>query len=353
MPFGGMYGFLGDYAVLWLMLFSLVVHTWCFFRFFPRTRPRLRLIAGNVLVFLCLVGAVAMGAETYLRFLCVRTDSFGVSLPARKWFALHVQLNSWKCRDPEWSEAKPPGVTRIAFVGDSFTYGWGIERTEDRFPDLLAARLQKMAPGRFEVMNVAFPGWGTGDQLTPTADILARFGVDEVILGYVFNDLEKLLPREPGFNPTRPPETKWFNPDSSALVDWMFRTLVLPRVPTVRSYHDWLADGYADERTWSQHGGQLLALRDLCRERGARFRVALLPYLRVGGERFDRDALHRRMREFLAENGVEVADLLDVVRGQDPRTLVVNSLDAHPNEAAHRAFAEAIWTKFFSPREGP
>lgn len=349
MPFGGMYGYLGDYAVLWLMLISLIVHTWCFFRFFPKAKqPRLRLVLGNVLICSCMLGVVAMSAESYLRFICVRTDSFGVSLPARKWFALHAHLNSFRCRDDEWKFEKPAGVRRIAFVGDSFTYGWGVENVADRFADQIGARLNKEKGARFEVMNVAIPGWGTGDQLVPIKDVIDRYHADEIVLCYVFNDIEKLLPREQGFNPTRPPESSWFNPDSSALVDWMFRTIVVPRVPTVMNYHDWIADGYATPQFWSLHQQQLIAIRDACTERGVTFRVALLPFIRVGGTKFDRDQLHEQMRQFLESKGVAVVDLRGSIAGQDPRTLVVNGMDAHPNVKAHRLFADAMWAAWSS-----
>ena len=90
-----------------------------------------------------MLGVIAMAAETYLRFVAVYTDSFGVSLPARRWFALYTNLNSLGCRDKEWSVARSSGVRRIAFVGDSFTYGWGIERVEDRFVDLIQAEFDR------------------------------------------------------------------------------------------------------------------------------------------------------------------------------------------------------------------
>ena len=74
---------------------------------------------GNALVFCCMTGMVALAAESYLRFIAVETDPFGLSLPARRWFVLHTKLNSLGFRDNEWSPDKPPGVRRIAFIGHS------------------------------------------------------------------------------------------------------------------------------------------------------------------------------------------------------------------------------------------
>lgn len=358
----GVFGYLTDY-LLWCVLFvSVVLHTWCFFRFFPRQRlVKSGLVIGNGLIFMCMLGFAALVGETYFRFVCVETDSFGVSLPAQRWFALHVRLNSLGCRDGEWSAASgdSAGATtrRIAFVGDSFTYGWGIERVEDRFPDLIEARLHTVQTGRtgnekvaqrVEVMNVAKPGWGTGDQLQPVTDVIDVYGVDEVVLCYVPNDIEKLLPRSDDFDPIRPPEPKLINPSTSCLFDYLYHHIVVPRLATVRHYHDWLAGGFADPDIWRAHQEQLFAIATLCRDRGVAFRVALLPYIQTGGSVFDSASLHATLRAFFERNGVPVVDLLPLIASHDPADLMVNAHDAHPNEKANQIFAEAIWEAFYA-----
>lgn len=347
---GGLFGYPADY-LLWCLLYaSLVVHTWCFFRFFPRKKLRkVGLVLGNVFVFGCLLGFVSLVAETHLRFVSIETDAFGMSLPARRWFALNTRLNSLGCRDKEWTVEKPPGVWRIAFVGDSFTYGWGIEHVEDRFPDRVQARFDRQSTRSVEVMNVAKPGWDTGAQIEPIQDMIDVYGVDEVVLGYVPNDIEKLLTRSPEFDPIRPPEPVWFNMQSSCLLDHLYRRVVLPRVATVAGYHDWLADGFADPEVWQQHQQQLGAIIRSCRERGVTLRIALLPFIRTSGEKFQPEKLHGTLRAFFETNGLSVVDLLGTLTGEDPSALVVNPQDAHPNERAHERYAAAIWKAFYAP----
>ncbi len=350
----GMYGYLGDYLLFWALFLSLLANTWCFFRLLPPPkRPRLRLVAGNILVFTCLLGFVSLAIESQLRFVSVYTDAFGMSLPAKRWFALNTQLNSLGCRDREWTVEKPAGTRRIAFVGDSYTYGWGVERVEDRFPDLIQARFDSASPGRVEVMNVAKPGWDTSAELTPIADMIARYGVDEIVLCYVPNDIEKLLPRTPDFDPIRPPEPVLMNIYSSCLVDYVYRTVWLPLTPTVHGYHDWLAEGYADTEIWRRHQEQLASMIRMCKEArrpdgsNVTFRVALLPFIATGGEKFQAKALHATLRNFFEANDVDVVDLLPVLSGHSVKDLIVNSQDAHPNEFAHRLFADSVWKKFF------
>ncbi len=345
----GAFGYLADYLLWWAVFASLVVHTWCFFRFFPRVRyRRTGLVAGNLLVLFCFAGAAALVGESYFRFIAVETDSFGVSLPARRWFAIHTKMNSMGCRDKKWSPEKPAGVRRIAFVGDSFTYGWGVENVGERFSDRVQSRFEERAPGKVEILNVAKPGWGTGEQIQPIADMISLYGVDEVVLCYVPNDIEELLPRSESFNPTRPPDSWFWNLDGSCLLDFIYRRIYRPRVPSVRGYHDWLAAGFADPSTWSRHTQQLRDIVSVCARSGVTLRVAVLPFLRTSGDRFRASEIQARVSGFFAGESIPTVDLLPTIEGRDITHLVVNSGDAHPNAECHELFAEAIWRAFYA-----
>lgn len=347
----GAFGYLLDYVLWWILFLSLVVHTWCFFRFFPKDKkPRSGLMVGNALVFLSLLGAMALIGESYYRFMAVSTDSFGMSLPARRWFALHTRLNALGFRDAEWTIEKPAGVRRIAFVGDSFAYGWGVQNPEDRFTDRIQSKFNMIdgSKSRVQVMNAAKPGWGTPEQIEPIERLIRDFGVDEVVLCYVPNDIERLLPRSEEFNPIKPPEPAFFDLDRSPLLDQLYRRIVVPRRPTVRHYHDWLAEGFADEEIWREHQRLLGTIIQNCQDHGATLRVVLLPFIRTSGEKFNTRALHSNLAKFFQANHVPVIDLAPILADHSPDGLIVNRLDAHPNALAHQLFAEAIWQAFYA-----
>jgi len=345
----GVFGYIGDYVLWWVLFVSLVVNAWCFFRFFPRAKHRKSgLVLGNVLIFLCMLGVAGLIGESYYRFLCVETDSFGFSLPAQRWFALHTRLNSARCRDREWSAGDRQDVRRVAFVGDSFTYGWGIERVEDRFSDRIQALFDRQASGTVEVMNVAKPGWSTGQEIQPIHDIIGGYGVDEIVLCYVANDIEELLPRTGEFDPIVPPQPDWFNPDSSCLLYHLHLRIVVPRVDTVAGYHDWLADGFADPSVWRAHQDELRQIITMCRQNGVTLRVALLPFIRSRGDAFRSEEIHARVRAFFTGEGIDVVDLLPTLGAIEAADLVVNGADAHPNELANQLMSDAIWKAFYA-----
>ena len=345
----GAYGYLFDYFLWAILTASVVVHTWCLFRIWPPARrPRLRLVVGNAAIALSLLAGVAFAAETYLRFVSTATDVLGATLTCKRWKLAYATLNSLYCRDREWAEHKPPGTYRIAFVGDSFTYGWGIDDPRDRFTNLLQARFTAESPQPVEVMNVAWAGWDTGDQLAFVRDHLGPYDVDEIVLCYLPNDLERLIPTPADCDPRTAPETYYFDVRSSFLLDWIFHRVIVPRLLQKYRYLDWLADGYADPQVLRRQTAVIAELTSLCRERGIKLRVVLFPFILGESERYDAVAVHARVAEALAQNDVPVLDLLPVVRKHDPRRLILGRHDPHPNEDAHRLFAAEIWRAFYS-----
>lgn len=347
----GFYGYLSDYLWWWVTLASLILHTWCFFRLVRADRhPRVRLVAGNVLVGLCMLTTVGLAVETYLRFLCVETDSFGVTLTSKRWFAAYSKLNSLEHRDKEWTESKPEGVRRIAFVGDSFTYGWGIRDVEDRFSNMIQRRFDAERQEAVEVMNVAGGGWDTKDHAQAVLDMIETYDIDEVVLCYLPNDIEQLLPTTEDFDPIHPPQSSYINTESSFLLDYMYHRIYARWVPSVRDYFGWLADGYGDAATWHQQELRFATMIGICKQNDVTFRVALLPLIRVSGDKYDPKRIQGQLLAFFELNDIPVVDLLPAIAEYETSDLIVGSHDHHPNELANRLFADAIWRAFYETR---
>jgi len=70
-----------------------------------------------------------------------------------------ARINAFGFRGPERPMAKPPGVLRVAVLGDSTTYGWFVAE-EDTFARQLEGRLAGAVPGRtVEVLNAGVPAY--------------------------------------------------------------------------------------------------------------------------------------------------------------------------------------------------
>lgn len=58
----------------------------------------------------------------------------------------------------DYAYEKKAGTVRVAVMGDSFTFGVGVE-TNQTFSALTAQKLEQLAPGRFEVLNFGMPSF--------------------------------------------------------------------------------------------------------------------------------------------------------------------------------------------------
>ena len=105
-------------------------------------------------------------------------------------FDFRYAHNSFGWRGPEVTPDKPPGTFRILGLGDSFTYGAGVDVAET-YLARLEQRLNARGPGhpRVEVVNAGIPSF------FPEAErlLLEHYGLplepDLVVVGFVANDV--------------------------------------------------------------------------------------------------------------------------------------------------------------------
>ena len=91
-------------------------------------------------------------------------------------------------RDAEHAMHKQPGVKRVAILGDSVAFGWGVQQL-DRFSDQLQDMLQT-SNTKCEVLNFAVPGYNTVMELATFRDKVLAYEPDILLLSLVDNDDE-------------------------------------------------------------------------------------------------------------------------------------------------------------------
>ncbi|MDD5128102.1 MAG: GDSL-type esterase/lipase family protein [Candidatus Omnitrophica bacterium] len=100
-----------------------------------------------------------------------------------------IKVSSAGIRDREYSFAKPEGVYRIVILGDSISFGWGVEM-EQAFPELLEGFLNERDPGRYEVINFSVPGYNFSQEVATLERKCLGYHPDLVIFSVCGNDYQ-------------------------------------------------------------------------------------------------------------------------------------------------------------------
>ena len=108
---------------------------------------------------------------------------------------VRLKANSLGFRSGELPRRKAPQTYRIVFLGDSTTFGWGVE-AEERFSERLAARLNARRDGmRYEVINLGIPGYTSWHGRKAFEHFALPWSPDLVIMSFGANDGKKISRR--------------------------------------------------------------------------------------------------------------------------------------------------------------
>ena len=136
-------------------------------------------------------------------------------------FNADLRTNSLGFRGPEWSREKAPGTFRIALLGDSHAFGFGVafERT---MGELLSRSLARTLDRPVEVMNFAVTGYNSFQELGVLEHFALGFRPDLVVIVPSSNDVDKAAFADPEhFLVSKPVAPGDRSPEQSAkLADW-------------------------------------------------------------------------------------------------------------------------------------
>jgi hypothetical protein len=309
----------------------------------------------NLALLFAALAVTAVLAEFGMRALFAGITTTGgdnSSYWARRWEATHVHLNHFGFREREFPAQKPSGIYRIAVVGDSFTFGQGIEEP-DRFTNRLERTLNR-GGRRFEILNFGRPGANTIDEVQMFKEVVIGIHPDFVLLQWYINDVE-------GHDETSRPTGLPLLPSATLrsvlrqnsvfyyVLDQQWYALQV-RLGWIKSYEDYIRARFSDpSRTGSREAAAELAeFVALCRERKIALGIVLFPDMGgIGKPAYPFDFLHERVLAYCSREGLDCLDLRTSMAELGRRErLIVNRFDGHPNAAANRIAAEEILKRF-------
>lgn len=318
---------------------------------------------------------------TYFAF--PRYPKGGARIPV---MGTQVELNSYGTRDREYSESKPEGTIRIAVLGDSITFGFGVE-LDNTYHKLLEKKLNQSADTKFDVPSF---NMGAADTLWAMDKYLKQvraFHPDIVILGFCLNDISDYSHFE-----LSEQQIVDNTPLESRIIGYFLRVHYLLRryshlyfLSVERSkpflYRNFLDIRRKDPEYWipietdtpeykkrfDSTIKKLVEFSEIVKKDGARFIVVIFPYeIQLSDKHVDlyareyrltryadapRAEVQKQLIQAFQANNIEFIDLLQPYRTfsrENPDTpmffrSIVGVIDwMHPNDKGHEVAAQAI-----------
>lgn len=310
--------------------------------------------------------AVCILAELYFRYIYDASDFFYHSNTSEAWKKKHVQLNSLGFRDvnhtlPESaatsSATQQSTSLKIAFIGDSFTYGQGIVHTSDRFSDIVGKEIKKMYPNS-EYFNLGMPGWSTVDEIEylTHASKLPKF--DVIIFQYFIDDIEGRINYVKGNSALyaygylgKTIFSKSTNAfidilrSNSYFFDFVYNQHAIVYYSKHTDFQKLLADKYDALRTWNKLTAQFDQIGGYKMKNNTKVLIVLFPSMANLDNKYYFASYHNKITDYLRFNGIDSLDLYPYFQGYDTKKLTVNIFDQHPSMFANHLAAQEILSK--------
>ncbi|MFT5292207.1 MAG: lysophospholipase L1-like esterase [Planctomycetota bacterium] len=278
-------------------------------------------------------------------------------------------ISSAGLRDREFEDDKPDDTFRIAFVGDSVTFGLGFAPNVV-FCKQLEGFLNSCATSpeiRFEVLNFGVTGYNIPQVVEQLRTRGTRFTPDLVIYGYVLNDaqsysverasLEQMhaealgqssaalpefaqsmlsrsqlyrLSEEAWATPTQEPDLMWMDPTADA-----FRA---------NSYQEYFTALHSAAPTWERVVRGFSDLASISEETGVPVAIAIFPiHPKDRREHYPLQSIHDQVAKLAATHNfpcLDLVDAFDAARGSGYRVLFIDPL--HLDAEGHVVAALAL-----------
>lgn len=303
-----------------------------------KIRNKLSLTIISTILFFCFGFTLT---EAYFRFVYDQSDGLGFLKVNSKWHERHVLVNGDFKRDREFVIQKTTGIKRICAIGDSITFGYGIENVNNRYTEILARKLLE-DKYQVEIYNLAVSGGNTRDAI----DTYRKFkflGCDIVLYQYTLNDIR-----------TNEEQAKLFLEDSrvspvvksildrSYFLDFLYWRLSQRYASTFEKLKAIDFQDYEDPGEMTRHLTELHQLSGEIKNDGTKMIVVIFPMFYSLDNNYP-GWIHTMIGAHFAKEDVMVVDLLPLAVGKNSRDLSASPFDAHPNEYFHNLAAEVLY----------
>jgi lysophospholipase L1-like esterase len=279
-----------------------------------------------------------------------------ISFEDNAWY----RINKDGIRDRDYSQTKANGTYRIAAVGDSCTFGLGLE-LENTWPKQLEQELQMTNP-HLEVINFGVMGYNTPQEAERIQDKVLKYSPDLIIIGYSLNDIgvlsrqrtllatykgyDSFLTTGNGFVDSLLPHSKTYmliknrlflkktNADTRPQYSKDGRKLIKI------GYNRYFFDAYQEAENWQILNTAFAKIRTLTKPQ-----IPVLFVIHPELKEMDHylfTEIHEIVKKLCLDYGFLVLDPLTEMLAYKARDLRISTTNIHPNAFGNKIFSQAI-----------
>ena len=260
-----------------------------------------------------------------------------------------ISTNSEGFRDYEYPIEKPENTYRIAMIGDSVTFGWGVN-LKDTYAKQLENKLKSRSDYKYEVLNFGIPGYYTDQELNLVKKNVLTYNPDMIILTYVFNDAE-IAPRynldKKVFLYRQTIQRLKYKSYTFSFLFYNYakvRELFKEKSTTdEQDYKAYLEGVFSDNsQGWNISKNSLKKIKQISDENNIDFLIILFPSIKPNDlQDYQLKNIHETIASFAEENDINYLDLLPYFLTHKDTKLELD-IDAHPNEFTHHIIADIL-----------
>ena len=252
-------------------------------------------------------------------------------------------INAKAFRGLDRTFEKANGITRIAFLGDSFTLGMGV-KDNDTLPVNFERAIQSKHPNT-QVLNFGVSGTSTKEQIKLVEEYVIQFKPDVVVIVVFLNDAD----RTGTINFISRPKVLAQVRKNSFFINALIGSIEKPILyqEMIRHYQDGYLEGSPG---WESVKTALRKGKTLSEKQNFQLVVAVYPVLFKLDDTYPFKHIHKIIEDYCASLQIPFIDLLNGFIGQQDSKLWVHKTDQHPNEVANRIAAGEL-SKFFESND--
>ena len=244
----------------------------------------------------------------------------------------NIKTNRYGFRDYDYeTTAKPEGIYRVAFMGDSVTLG-----LYEDYDNIFVRKFEieagkRKLPHKVQALNFSVDGYNTIQIYEMLRDKVLVFSPDKVVYIMCLNDFD--------FEDASSRKIRFFKRPASFLIDEIERAIKHACLRKM-DYHFCHFKKNKDVVF-----KKVLQMRDELRKRSIDFHVVVLPVFentKADFKDYSFIQIHNELKDFFTDNKIEFTDLLDTFKEQNEAPRHYARDVWHLNAAGHQFVAQQL-----------